>query len=83
MKLNKYGVYARRKTYPPNWCEIKAKIRERDGDICTKCKRSGRELRQLGIKLVTAHVFSVKTGNNRAMNRFCEKCYEAAKNQDL
>lgn len=67
-----------RRYYPDNWNSLGKGLTARDGDKCFRCGKTRDQLRKLGMRLVKAHIFSVRTGNNRKTNLrwLCDKCHE-------
>lgn len=69
-----------KRTYPDDWKEKGAGLTARDGDRCANpsCGITRIEANKRGLRLVKAHIFSVRTGNNRKTNLrwLCDRCHE-------
>jgi hypothetical protein len=66
-----------KRTYPSDWNEKGAALDNRDGDKCSSCGKSRKQLNAVGLRLEKAHIFSVRTGNNRKTNLVykCTLCH--------
>lgn len=67
-----------RNTYPPNWDEIKARVKIRDNFCCVRCKISEAKAKERGDNLEVDHVTRLADGGTNSLlnlQTLCSTCH--------